>query len=292
MPSFFSSAAQAIRDTARDVQRRFREPSHGRRLLDAMREAFTRGQSSPTAESFRTTPGDRQSSFLQNVVAGVRNAVENAGDRIRQVFRERTEQPTPDAPTPTPQRQPSRERMAEALEQHIAESREVMRNLATDLVQGRINPEQFRAAMGQEIRHVHLGAAMLGSGGALNLSAHHANVVDRAISAQMGYLDNFVQDIQRRLASGQGVGQRDIGRAGQYSFAARVTATQSERQFVVNESDGEAYERRVRTANESCEDCISYSQLGWQPAGTLPPISDSRCGHNCMCFFEYSDNPF
>lgn len=286
MPSFLGSIAQRVQDTARDIQRRFREPSHGRRLLDAIREAVSRGQSAPEPQALRTEPGSRQNSFLQSVVSGVRSAVENAGDRIRQAFAQRTE------PEAQPvQRQPSRERLNEALEQHIAESREVMRNLATDLVQGRINPEQFRHAMGQEIRHVHLGAAMLGAGGALNLSAHHANVVDRAISAQMGYLDNFVQDIQRRLANGQGLGNRDIGRAGQYSFAARVTATQSERQFVVNESDGEAYERRVLGAAEHCADCLEYAALGWQPTGTLPPLGDSRCGHSCLCHFEYTDNP-
>lgn len=179
----------------------------------------------------------------------------------------------------------------EAIDRHVARSRDNLRNIASELVAGKISPTQFRERMAAEIRIMHIGAATLGAGGILNLSENHMSLLNRRIAQQMAYLDNFVRDVQNRQAQGIPLGNRDIARAGLYASAARVTASQAQRQFVTNQTRGESMERRVLGACEDhCADCESMAALGWQPVGSLPPIGDSECGQNCCCHFEYDDN--
>lgn len=47
-------------------------------------------------------------------------------------------------------------------------------------------------------------------------------------------------------------------------------------------------EHRVLGIAEHCEDCVTYSAMGWMPVGSLPAIGDqSACRQNCYCYFEY-----
>lgn len=175
-----------------------------------------------------------------------------------------------------------------AIDRHVSRSRANLRSLATELVEGKISPEQFRARMAAELRQLHIGAAILGAGGILNLSEHHMTLVDRRIREQMAYLDRFVTDIQDRIARGVPLGNRDIGRAGQYAASGNVMFSQAQRQFVSNETGGEGLERRVLGACRNCSDCISMASQGWVTIGTLPAIGeDSICGQACCCHFEY-----
>lgn len=185
--------------------------------------------------------------------------------------------------------QPARQELwQQAIDRHTQRSRNTLRSIATELVEGKITPDQFRSRMQQEIRQLHLGAAILGAGGIQNLSEHHMTLIDRRIREQMAYLERFVTDIQDRLARGINPSARDVGRAGLYAFSANVLFAQAQRQFMRNEgTQGEALERRVLGDAEHCSDCVSYAAMGWQPVGSLPPIGQSACGQNCQCKFEY-----
>lgn len=182
----------------------------------------------------------------------------------------------------------NRELWQRAIDQHVARSRNNLRNIASEMVQGRLSPQQFRERMAAELRTLHIGAAILGSGGILNLSELHIEMIESRLRQQMGFLDQFVRDTERRIAHGQALNNRDIARAGLYAGAGRVSFYQSQRQFIANSTDDEAVERRVLGDAEHCVDCIEYASYDWQLVGTLPPIGDSRCGHNCACTFEYS----
>lgn len=50
-------------------------------------------------------------------------------------------------------------------------------------------------------------------------------------------------------------------------------------------------EHRVLGDAEHCEDCVTYSAMGWMPIGVLPAIGDSSCRINCACWFEYRAGP-
>lgn len=183
----------------------------------------------------------------------------------------------------------NREMWQLAIDRHVARSRENLRNIASEMVAGRISPQQFRERMAAELRQLHLGASILGSGGILNVSEYHIQQLEGRLRQQMAFLDQFVRDTERRLARGLPLNQRDIARSGLYSGAGRVTFFQSQRQFIANSTNDGAVERRVlNSALENCVDCQEYAAMSWQPIGSLPVIGDSRCGHNCGCVFEYS----
>lgn len=182
----------------------------------------------------------------------------------------------------------NREMWQLAIDRYIARSNENLRNIASEMVAGRLSPQQFRERMAAELRQLHLGASILGAGGIQNLSELHMRQLENRLRQQVAFLDQFINDVERRQARGLPLNQRDIARAGLYSGAGRVTFFQSQRQFVANSTNDEAVERRVLGSCDNCIDCIEYNALDWQPVGSLPPIGDSRCGHNCCCHFEYS----
>lgn len=183
----------------------------------------------------------------------------------------------------------NREMWQLAIDRHVARSNENLRNIASELVQGRISPQQFRERMSAELRQLHIGASILGAGGIQNLSELHMRQLEDRLRQQIAFLNQFVTDVERRQARGLPLNNRDIARAGLYSGAGRVTFFQSQRQFMANSTNDEAVERRVLGDCENCPDCIELSSYGWEPAGTLPAIgTDTRCGHNCCCHFEFS----
>lgn len=51
-------------------------------------------------------------------------------------------------------------------------------------------------------------------------------------------------------------------------------------------------EHRVLGDAEHCDDCITYSAMGWMPIGALPAIGEqSACRQSCYCHFEYRSGP-
>lgn len=184
--------------------------------------------------------------------------------------------------------QPTRLDFNEVREAWIERNERILRELADDMWKGKISPEAYRDASESTIRKLHLGAAILGAGGVLNLSANHARQLEQTIAEQLGYMRQMYDDVKRLMADNHTGNQRDVARAGSYAQAAQVTAEQATRQFVMNETDGEALERRLLGPCNNCPDCIEYAAEMWVPVGTLPPLGDSRCGHSCCCSFEYS----
>lgn len=190
----------------------------------------------------------------------------------------------PPSPTGVPLTPQTTDRV---LEQFIDSQKRRMKGLAQDYINGKIDVVEFRNRMSNEIRTLHLGAAILGAGGMQNLSPYHLRMIEQRVAEQEVYLDNLISDFQRKLPL-RGLTARDVERVGSYANAARVTYQQSMRQFIMNESQGEGFERRVLGSAEHCPDCVEYAQMGWQPVGTLPPIGDSQCGQNCKCSFEFN----
>jgi hypothetical protein len=45
----------------------------------------------------------------------------------------------------------------------------------------------------------------------------------------------------------------------------------------------------VRSATDSCGDCIEAERAGWQDINEsdVPEIGDRQCGNRCKCEFEY-----
>lgn len=165
--------------------------------------------------------------------------------------------------------------------------RNLMRGAAERLAAGKIDPGEFRRQMGRYIRQLQPEAALIGAGGVL--TEGQQKLIERSIKDQIAYLDGFVRDVKQRLAEGKPLGGRDVMRAGMYAGAARATAEQALRQAqldLAEEKGIDLCEVRMLGAAEHCEDCLEFAYRPG-PVGTLPPIGDSRCGHNCQCHFEF-----
>lgn len=60
-------------------------------------------------------------------------------------------------------------------------------------------------------------------------------------------------------------------------------------EFLVKEEQGFRLMRRVpRFDGKTCEDCLQFGRMGWQPMGTLPmPGQKCSCYDRCRCRMEY-----
>jgi hypothetical protein len=60
-------------------------------------------------------------------------------------------------------------------------------------------------------------------------------------------------------------------------------------EYLVKEEQGYRQMRRVpRIDGRTCEDCLEFGRMGWQPIGTLPmPGQECRCYDRCRCRMDY-----
>lgn len=174
------------------------------------------------------------------------------------------------------------------LEKAIERTRSAMANDALHLRNGRITLDQFSDNMRQHITALYTAAGVLGAGGFGNVSPEVLSRIDKKIHQQFMYLDRFIADVNQRMVTGQSITPADIRRAGSYANSARDTFWTTRQQVLVDQFGTEVIEeKRIRTASESCPDCVEFAGLPWSPIGTLPSIGDSQCKSNCRCYFAY-----
>ncbi len=161
-----------------------------------------------------------------------------------------------------------------------------MGDLMERFIAGQIDLATLAREMMQTIKNSHLAATAAGRGGWGRLGPQDFGRLGFVVKNQYGYLRRFVEQIMNGTAPLDG---RAIVRARMYGHAARGTFEQNRRGEMSDK--GFTHEKRIRTAFESCVDCIEYEARGWRPIGTLPVISDSVCLTNCRCYFEFKKVP-
>lgn len=158
-----------------------------------------------------------------------------------------------------------------------------MTALGAQLRAGELTLAEWQTGMMREIKILHTAQAAAARGGWAQMSQADWGYTGSLIKKQYQYLDQFAADI----ASGkQPLDGRIDARCRMYGKAGYGTYEQMERRYQET-NNGMTEERRIRTASESCEDCIEYSDRGWVPIGSLPRIGESRCRTNCACHFQY-----
>jgi hypothetical protein len=111
------------------------------------------------------------------------------------------------------------------------------------------------------------------------------DAVEPLIDRQAGFLARF----RRQLAAGLDRTKALISRARLYGEAIWAGVMNATREAEV---EMRARERRVLDdGSRHCATCPSLAAMGWQPAGTLPPIGASECGQFCRCYFVYDGGP-
>lgn len=171
----------------------------------------------------------------------------------------------------------------EITERVAATQLSAMETLSRQLKAGEISLAQWQIGMMQNIKILHVNAAVLARGGWAQMSQGDWGMVGARVRVQYNYLRNFA----RQIANGtQALDGRLLVRTGMYEDAARGTYEDMRRR-VEELYNGMEEEMRILGAADHCDDCLNYAALRWQPIGSLPRIGDSVCRVNCHCRFVF-----
>lgn len=120
-------------------------------------------------------------------------------------------------------------------------------------------------------------------GGWAQLTAPAIADVEAGVLSELGYLDNFADEIAAGSVRRDG---RYVRRAmlyaaagwGVYQVARGRAATTRGYQEEHNVLDPGA---------EHCAGCVAETAQEWQPIGTLVPVGDRQCRSHCRCYLIY-----
>lgn len=178
--------------------------------------------------------------------------------------------------------------LREAVDTHLVNgSKDRMIGWTNKMRDGLIDIDAWHTNITRELTSLHIAGGIAASGGLEEFDDNMRTVVAERLDVQFDYLEGMVEDVRD--------GQQDTGdgldrRVKMYAEAGRGTYedVQRESQEEPEDGDEEVWERRIRDFEaDSCEDCIEYAAMGWQPLGTLPLIGDSQCMVRCRCRFIY-----
>lgn len=157
-----------------------------------------------------------------------------------------------------------------------------MENLTRKLIANEIDVGDWLVGMADELKTAHVISRVIAVGGIERMTPSDWGAIGRQLREEYQFLGRFALQI---IEGKQKLNGSAVMRSRMYAQAARSFYEDSQRD--AHAAVGYTHERRVRHAQESCDDCIEYESRGWQPIGTLPTIGDSKCKTNCRCTFEY-----
>lgn len=175
----------------------------------------------------------------------------------------------------------SREQIRGALDTAIQNGTREIAALGEDLRNGRIPLEDWQVAMREQLKSQHLSSAALARGGFDQMTQADYGRVGGQVASQYRYLNNFVSQIKEGLPFDGGF----TNRVKLYSEAARTTYESTARD--VADDGGAGEERNLLGPADHCDECLSLTDDGWVPIGTMPPPGRRECGNNCKCRMVY-----
>ena len=154
--------------------------------------------------------------------------------------------------------------------------------LAEALRGRQVSLADWEIAMRRHIKNTHLNAIAMERGGYANMRPQDYGRVGQIVREQYGYLRDFANDIasgKQRLDGTLGV------RARLYSQAARTSLYKSK---AANMSGGVTHQRSIRSARDSCRQCLDLDRKVFRIDDTSFPLPGQRiCRANCQCHLEY-----
>jgi len=176
----------------------------------------------------------------------------------------------------------SKEAIENLTKKAIAQIGDDLETVADLLVEGKISLPTWTETTAKLLKNLHTYGYLLGAGGQKQMNQGDYGSLGLQIAKQYRYLYKFAEDIKTK---GMSVAQFK-NRLRMYFSAA--TGTLEQARMRKHRENGYRWERRIRTKQESCQPCISYASLGWQPIGTLPaPTQECDCLSNCGCYKEF-----
>lgn len=154
--------------------------------------------------------------------------------------------------------------------------------LAEALRGRQVSLADWEVAMRRHVKNVNLNAIALERGGWSNLTPSDFGRVGQIVREQYAYLKGFAADI----ASGKQRLDGTLGtRAKLYSQAARTSLYKSK---AANMSGGVTHQRSIRSARDSCRQCLDLDRKVFRIDDPSFPLPGQRiCRANCQCHLEY-----
>lgn len=176
----------------------------------------------------------------------------------------------------------SQARITNLLEQQVNHAETRLGNIVQGVFTKEIAPGVAQTLMRDELRRLNLQERALGKGGFDRLSFRDFGAVGNQLRDSYARMTNLVQGIE----NGTVTLPQALNRIQGYVLEARQQFFKAERD-ALRESGRRFEEHRRLHASESCEDCIGYARMGWQPLGVLPlPGERSVCNKRCRCTIE------
>jgi len=162
---------------------------------------------------------------------------------------------------------------------------------ANSVYTGEMPVDVWQQTMRQEIKTRYIQQYMAGRGGMGPMTQADWGSIGGQVADQYRYLDGFAREIAEGKLSEAQIAQRSE----MYMNSSREAFERGQKRAA--EAAGLKEVIWIKTAKESCEDCIALANLGWQKAepwpfkvGGVNAICGSgatRCLTNCRCFLEY-----
>jgi hypothetical protein len=154
--------------------------------------------------------------------------------------------------------------------------------LAEALRGRQLSVADWEVAMRRHVKNTHLNAIALERGGWANMTPADYGRAGQIIREQYGYLRGFAADIasgKQRLDGTLGVRAKLYSQAGRNSYYRSKAA---------NMSDKVTHQMSVRSARDSCRQCLDLDRKVFRIDDASFPLPGRRvCNHNCQCHIAY-----
>ena len=107
--------------------------------------------------------------------------------------------------------------------------------------------------------------------------------VEAGVLSELGYLDNFADEIAAGSVRRDG---RSVRRAMLYA-AAGWGVYQASRSRAATTRGYQEEHNVLDPGAEHCAGCVAETEQEWQPIGTLVPVGDRQCRSHCRCYLIY-----
>jgi len=175
----------------------------------------------------------------------------------------------------------SRGAVREVLDKYLDVRTARVRDVSVQLQQREITIAQWQRQMEDSIARTHLASAALAKGGWARMRPVDYGRVGRLVRDEYKYLRAFARQIEKGLP----LDGRFLSRAEQYAQAGRHTFHVVETLELKARDYDE--EKSIRSARDSCSECIAIAALKWQRIGSTKNPGSRICRRKCRCHKIY-----
>ena len=178
----------------------------------------------------------------------------------------------------------SEEQIIKLTQSVIASNKQSVMKVADSLIGGKINLAEWEKQTVIALKEMHIQSYLLGRGGLKNITPNDYNIIENKLQSEYKYLRKFAQDIINvGMSSAQFAARLNL-------YLESAQGTYELGRFHAHLTAGYNWEKRIRTKTESCDDCIMWAGMGWQPIGSLPNRGEKcQCRSRCGCKKLYSE---